>query len=141
MTDAQATPRTNRPLVEADERSQEFFDGAARGALVIQRCDDCGLWQNLDTRFCANCMSENLTWTDASGNAHVHMFGVMHQLYHPGFKDEIPYNIAVVELDEGPRIQTNIVGVPNEQIKVGMKVKAVFEQISDTTFVPKFAPA
>ena len=62
----------------------------------------------------------------------------MHQVLHPGFKDEVPYNVVQVELAEGPRIMSNIVGTPNDQIKVGMKVQVYFDKLSDEVTVPKF---
>jgi uncharacterized OB-fold protein len=64
----------------------------------------------------------------------------MHQLYHPGFKGEIPYNVTVVELEEGPRMTANLVGCPNDQIRVGMPVEVVFERITDEVTLPKFRP-
>ena len=65
----------------------------------------------------------------------------MHQRYHPGFVDDLPYNVAVVELEEGPRLNTNIVGVENEDLRVGMPVEVVFEELSDEVSLPKFRPA
>ena len=62
----------------------------------------------------------------------------MHQVLHPAFREEVPYNLIVVELDEGPRLTSNLVGTPDDQIRVGMRVEAVFEQLSDAVSVPKF---
>ena len=64
----------------------------------------------------------------------------MHQTYHPGFSGDGPYNVAVVELEEGPRLNTNIVGVANEDLKVGMPVEVIFEAASDEVSLPKFQP-
>lgn len=62
----------------------------------------------------------------------------MHQLLHPAFRDEIPYNVIVVELEEGPRLTSNLVGTPDREIRVGLPVEAVFEELSDEVSVPKF---
>ncbi len=141
MSQEQGTTAIPRPAVEVDEESAPFFDGAARGILMVQRCDDCKAWLAPVARLCSECLSENIAWAQASGRGSVHTFGIMHQLYHPGFRSEIPYNIAVVELEEGPRLQTNIVGCANSDITVGMKVRVTFDRVSDTITVPKFAPA
>jgi len=137
----QAKPTTARPAVEPDEASRPFFDGAAKGLLMIQRCNDCKAWLAPVARLCTECLSESIGWAQASGRGRVHTFGIMHQVYHPGFQSEVPYNITIVELEEGPRLQTNVVGCSNADIRVGMKVQAVFEHASGTVSVPKFRPA
>ncbi len=140
MTSPQAATPLSRPSVVADERSAPFFDGAANGQLVIQRCDGCQTWLAPVKKMCTECLSEDLSWAPVSGRATVHSFALMHQLYHPAFKGEIPYNVTVVELEEGPRMPTNIVNCANDDIKVGMKVSVVFEKAGEA-MVPKFAPA
>ena len=65
----------------------------------------------------------------------------MHQLYHPSWKAEIPYTLAVVQLDEGPRMHTNLVNVPVEDVHVGMRVKGHFDDVTDEVTLPKFEPA
>jgi len=68
-------------------------------------------------------------------------FNVMHQIYHPGFADEVPYAVVVVQLAEGAKLTSNLVGVPPAAVKIGMPVKVVFEDITDAVTLPKFAPA
>ena len=92
------------------------------------------------SRACTECLSESLEWVPASGRATLFTFAVMHQRYHPGFFDEIPYNIAVVELEEGPRLNTNIIGVPNEGLRVGMPLVVSFEEVGEGVVLPKFRP-
>ncbi len=133
--------RIEKPIPEPDEASAPFFDGAARGVLMIMRCEGCGTYLAPGTRFCSECLGEDLTWTEASGRGELFTFGIMHQRYHPGFDAEIPYNIAVVELEEGPRVNTNVVGCSNDELVVGMKLQAVFEKVADGVHLPKFRPA
>jgi len=129
-----------KPVPEADDASRPFFDGANQGHLMLMRCESCGAYRFPSRDRCDVCWSTETAWVEASGKGTVYTFGIMHQLYHPGFKDEIPYNVTVVELAEGPRITTNIVDCPNDQIRAGMAVEATFARVSDSVSLPKFRP-
>ncbi len=129
-----------RPGVVADEASAPFFEGAAAGVLRLKRCSACQRWLNPAAFLCSNCLSDQLDWAEASGRGVLYTFGIVHQLYDPGFAPEIPYNVAVVQLEEGPRLNTNIVGCPNESLRVGMPVQVTFEPIAGGVTVPKFKP-
>lgn len=139
MTSQESGP-VARPTVVADEESAAFFEGTAQGELRLPRCSECGTWQNLGAISCFDCGGEDLKWEAASGRGTVHTFAIMHQLYHPGFADEVPYNLTVVELEEGPRLQTNLVDCPNDAITVGMPVTVIFADAGEAR-VPKFRPA
>jgi uncharacterized OB-fold protein len=130
-----------KPLPVPDEESRPFFDAAREGRLLIMRCKSCGAYRYPSRDRCDVCWSTDTAWVQASGRGTVYTFGIMHQLYHPGFKDEIPYNVVVVELEEGPRTYTNLVGIANDQIRVGMPVEVVFEKLTDEVTIPKFKPA
>ena len=129
-----------KPVPEPDEEWRPFFEGARRGSLMIQQCTQCSTYLAPGTTLCTECLSESLRWVQATGRGTLFTFGIMHQTYHPGFLGEAPYNVAVVELDEGPRLNTNIVGVANEELKVGMIVEVTFEAVSDEVSLPKFRP-
>ena len=137
----QSVERASKPIPQPDEPSRPFFDGAQRGELMIQRCTACGAFLAPGSRACTECMSEALEWLPASGKATLYTFAVMHQKYHPGFFDDLPYNIAVVELDEGPRLNTNVVGIANDDLRVGMPLVVTFEEVGDGVVLPKFRPA
>lgn len=130
-----------KPVPAPDELSAPFFEGARKGLLMIQRCTECGAYLAPGSRACTGCLGEALAWVPASGRGTVFTFGVMHQRYHPAFASEIPYNVAVVELEEGPRLNTNLVGVPNEEIRVGMAVEVTFDRLTDEVSIPKFRRA
>lgn len=132
-------PTVMKPVPEPDEASKPWFDAAMEGRLMLMRCLDCGQARLPARMHCDHCLSERTEWFQASGRGTVRTFAVMHQRYHPAFAAEIPYNIAVVELEEGPRIPSNLVGVPNEEIKVGMPVMVEFERYDDVA-MPKFRP-
>lgn len=78
-------------------------------------------------------------WEDASGHGKVFSFVVVYRVYHPAFANEVPYVVAVVELAEGPRLLSNIVGIAPDKVRCGMPVKVVFEDVSDDCTLPKFA--
>lgn len=128
----------SKPLPEADETSGPFFDGAMEGKLMLMKCSSCGLFRLPSRQHCDSCLSPEYTWEQASGRGTVRTFGVMHQRYHPGF--QLPYNVSIVELEEGPRITTNIVGIENSEIRVDMPVVVDWERHSDVA-LPKFRPA
>lgn len=131
-------PTATKPLPEADEASKPFFDGALEGHLMLMKCSNCGAWRLPSRHHCDECLSPDFTWERASGRGTVRTFGVMHQRYHAAFKT--PYNVTIVELEEGPRITTNIVGVGNDEIRVGMPVVVDWERHEDVA-LPKFRPA
>ncbi len=130
--------RPPKPIPEADETSREFFEGGLDGRLMLMRCKDCGTWRLPARQHCDACLSDQFAWEQSSGNGTVRTFGIMHQRYHPGF--ETPYNVTIVELDEGPRLPTNLVSIPNEEIRAGMRVVVHFEKHDDVA-LPKFRPS
>lgn len=139
MTQSVEAPR--KPVPQPDDASRAFFDGARRGVLMIQQCGDCQTWLAPGSMFCWSCLSDVVEWAQASGRGTLFTFAVMHQKYHPAFFDDLPYNIAVVELEEGPRLNTTIIGIPNDQLRVGMAVVASFEDVGEGVSLPKFRPA
>ena len=130
-----------KPIPEADELWQPFFDGARNGALMVQRCQACESHLAPGTARCTECWSESLAWVQASGQGTLFSYSIVHHIGHPGFRDEVPYVIAVVELEEGPRLNTNILRGDDTELKVGIPVEVVFEALSEEISIPKFRPA
>lgn len=126
-----------KPLPLPDEESRPFYDGAARGKLMLMRCNQCGAPRTPSRQHCDECLSPDYEWFEASGRGVVRTFGVMHQRYHPGFAADIPYVVAIIELDEGPRLPGNILGTPPEEVRVGMPVVVEWEHHEDVT-IPRF---
>jgi uncharacterized OB-fold protein len=86
-------------------------------------------------------LSEDAEWVTLSGKGTVFSFIVFHQVYNQAFAKDVPYNVALIQLDEGPRMFSNVVGVPNDAVKVGDRVEAVFEKATETVTIPRFRPA
>lgn len=129
-----------KPLPEADDASRPFYDGAMEGRLMLMRCGQCGAYRLPSRQHCDRCLSPQFSWVQASGKGTVRTFAVMHRVYHPAFAGEVPYNITVVELEEGPRIVSNLVGVANADIRADMPVQVEWERHSDVA-LPKFRPS
>jgi uncharacterized OB-fold protein len=127
-----------KPIPAITPNLAPFFEGAKHHQLVLQKCTACGTYRFPPRELCSSCLSNQSTWERVSGNGEVFSFTVMHQVYHPGFAGEVPYAVVLVELAEGPRITSNLVGVPPHEIRIGMPVKAVFEDLSEEVTLPKF---
>lgn len=121
--------------------TRPFFDGCAAGELRIQRCTDCERPYFYPRPVCPHCGSADVEWFTASGDATLYSYVISHRPA-PGFEDDAPYAIAVVQLAEGPRMMTSIVGVPNtpEALELDMPLRVRFEKRGELS-LPVFGPA
>jgi len=129
-----------KPLPRPTEDSAAFWAAAHKGELRMQKCGGCGHVRFPPALLCARCLSEDAEWVQLSGRGTVYSWIVVHQSQHPAFNSDTPYNVAIVELDEGPRMHTRIVGCDNDEISIGMPVEVVFEPVSDDTSLVYFKP-
>ena len=130
-----------RLIPPTSELTQPYWDAARRQELVIQRCDGCEHWLFPPRAHCPACGSGRLVWRPVSGRGSVYSFTVAHRPPHPVFAEQCPLTIAIVELEEGPRMMTNISGCEPGQVKVGMSVAVAFEAIDDSDILlPVFTP-
>jgi hypothetical protein len=132
---------STKPVPQPTPNTQPFFDYAARGELRIPRCLDCGLTFFYPRTACPSCASERLEWMLCSGRAKLHTY-LINTRPAPGFEEDAPYAIAVVQLEEGPRMMSNIVECPQtpEALALDMDLEVVFDKHGDVA-VPKFKPA
>lgn len=130
----------SKPIPAVTPELQPFFEAAQRDELVVQRCKKCGTHRFPPREICSACLSRDADWVRVSGAGEVYSFNIMHQVYHPGFADEVPYAVVVVQLKEGAKITSNLVGVKPHDIRIGMPVQVVFEKLSDEVTLPKFTP-
>jgi hypothetical protein len=129
-----------KPIPRATGELAPFFAAAKQGQLVVQRCASCGLDRFPPREVCSRCWSRDATWAPVSGRGEVYSFYLMHQVYHPGFASEVPYVVVLVQLEDGPRVLSNLVGCTREEIRVGMPVEVTFEDVSEDVALPKFRP-
>jgi uncharacterized protein len=130
-----------KPVPVPSSDSLEFFEGAKQGRLMLQRCGGCSKLRFVAKRRCDTCGSPESAWIQASGRATLVSFARVHQKFHPAFAAETPYPIATVELEEGPRLLTGLVGVQSILLKAGMPLVVVFEAAGPEWKIPKFKPA
>lgn len=128
-----------RPLPRGEEAP--FFAAAAEGKLLIQRCPACGRTVSYPRVVCPFCHDGTPEWAEASGRGTVYSFSVLHRAGVPGFEPDVPYVVALVDLEEGARMMANIVNVEPDAVEIGMAVTVTFERRSADLVVPQFEPA
>jgi uncharacterized OB-fold protein len=129
------------PAPLPDPLTQFFWDAAADGKLMIQRCNECGQHIHPPRPVCRKCLSTDLAPVEVSGRATLYAWTVAEQAFHPYFADKLPYVYATVELEEQrTKLITNIVGYPIDELRADMPVEVVFEPLTDTITLPKFRP-
>ena len=130
------------PRPEPDELTRFFWDGVNQHKLLIQRCQDCGVYVHWPKPICTKCLSANLAPSEVSGRGVLYSYGVAMQAFHPGFADKLPYIIAVVELEEQKdlKLVTNIIECPEEEVSVGMPVEVVYREVEEGLTLPLFKP-
>ena len=124
------------PVPTLDDK--EFWEACNRDELVIQQCADCSTLRHLPRPMCPKCHSMRVQWPVMSGRGTVHSFTFIHNPSHPALRDQVPYNVVLVELDEGPRVISNLLDTPFEDIHIGMPVVVVFQEVSPGVKLPKF---
>ena len=127
-----------KPLPTLTAENEGFWQAARRGELCLQKCSSCGHIRYPTSLVCPVCLADGAEWTRLSGRGTVYSYIVFHQVYNKEFAGDVPYNVALVQLDEGPRMFSNIVGTPNDQVKVGDRVAVVFEPATDDISIPRF---
>ncbi len=135
-----AEAQYQKPLPAISSLNKPFWDALKKHELRLQKCDGCGCVSYPPSPLCPQCWSRKSSWSRMSGRGRVNSWVVFHQSYYRGFDNELPYNVAEVELDEGPRLLTNLVGIANDQIYGGMPVEIVFEDVTSEVTLAKFRP-
>ena len=135
------TEQPKRPLPRPTRVSAPFWEAAREHRLVVQQCRLCGNLQHYPRPFCIRCGADTIDWKECSGRGTVYTFTIVRQAATPAFAGRVPYVFAIVELEEGPRMTTNITGCPPEEVRVGMPVVAQFEDASDEVSLITFRPA
>jgi uncharacterized OB-fold protein len=130
-----------KPLPVMTPWSAPFWEGCKRGELLIQKCQDCQTLNFYPKLYCASCLSSNLEWVKAGGKGKVYSYMVVYAFQPTEFAEDVPYVVAVVELDEGVRMMSNIVGCPPEEVRCDMRVEVVFEKATEEITLARFRPA
>ena len=136
---AEPARRTDLPTIEDDTRP--FWDAAGEGRFLVKRCRACGAVHHYPRQFCPSCWSDDVAWVDASGRATLYTWSVVYANDLPPFPERLPYVAAVVDLEEGPRVMTNIVDCDPDSVRVGQAVELVFHDTGAGSALPRFRPA
>lgn len=140
MADTTTVAKPRKPLPRPAPESVPFWEAAKNHRLELPRCNACGKFWFPPSQSCPHCLAADFTWTPASGRGTVFSFVVFHRVYHPAYEGEVPYVVALIALEEGPRMLSNIVGIPPDQVRCDMPVKVVFDDAADGVALPKFTP-
>jgi len=127
-------------LPRMTDEVEPFWEAAKDHELRMQKCGDCGYVRWVPSPVCPECWSKEYTWTELSGKGEVNSWVVFHKAYYEAFEDDLPYNVAEIELEEGPRYIANIVECDNDDIYTGMPVEVVFDDILEHLTLPRFKP-
>ena len=132
-------------LPVADLETAPYWEGTSAGKLLIKECGSCGRMFFYPRSHCPSCWSTDTTWREASGRGTVYTFTVVYQNDLPPFRDRVPYVVAIVELDEGVRMTSNIEGIAPEDVRCGMPVRVAFREEArrenEVVSIPVFRPA
>jgi uncharacterized OB-fold protein len=127
-----------KPVVVPSEDSGPFWAAAKGHKLSLQKCGTCGSFRFPPSPLCPECTAMGGEWTELSGRGKVSSFVVFHRAYHKSFEGDLPYAVALIELDEGPRLISSVVGTPPDQLRCDMPVMVVFDDVTPDCTLPKF---
>ena len=129
-----------KPLPTIDPGTRPFWDAAREHRLRLPRCLACGQHHFYPRELCPHCHSDDLEWCDVSGRGEVYSFTIARRPAGPVYADDVPYVIAMIALDEGPRMLTNLVVEDVETVRIGDRVEVRFDDVTPEVTLPKFAP-
>jgi uncharacterized protein len=127
-----------KPLPVIEKWNAPYWQAAKRHEFVAQRCRACGYVHLPPGPVCTNCLSDDQDWVPLSGKGTINSYGVYHQQWHPGFADAMPYNVALIELAEGPQIISQVIGCENDALACGLPVEVTFDDVTPEVTLPKF---
>lgn len=133
---ARVHPGLPVPTIDAD--GARYWEGARAGKLLLQRCGGCGVVRFYPRHLCPACWSPDHAWIEASGRGRVHSFTIIHRPPSPEFADRVPYVVALIDLDEGPRMMTNVIGDAALSVAIDDPVAVTFEERAGGFMLPQF---
>ena len=129
-----------KPIPVPSDESRPYWAGIREHRLLMPKCEACDKRWFPPSLHCPHCGSAKWNWEQVSGRGKIFSYVVYHRVYHPGFADEVPYAVAVIELEEGPRMLSNVVGLPPDDLRCEMPVEIVYDDITEQATIPKFRP-
>ena len=120
--------RAQKPIPRPSPESRTFWEGAKEKRLLLPRCNHCGRFFFPPSQRCRHCLSPDIAWAESKGTGRIYSFVIYHRSYHPAFEADVPYVVAIVELDEGVRLLSNIVGIPPDKVRCDARVRVTFQE-------------
>ena len=136
-----ATNVEPKPIPIVDDDSRPYWDAARNQHLSIPKCDSCGLYVFYPRVICPHCKSEAIVWRDVAGVGVVYSFTIVRFAISSAYAADVPYVVALIRLNEGVLIMANIVACQPDEVVIGMRVRVVFEKVSDEITLPQFCPS
>ena len=128
-----------RPRPTIDEYNRAFWEALNEHRIRMPRCASCGHVQYPMGPICSACLGQTLEWVDLSGFGKVWGYAIYHHVFDPAFATEVPYNVSMIELEEGPLLASNVIGIELDALHTGLDVEAVFEPVEGQTLL-RFRP-
>ena len=129
-----------KPLPQPNPDTKPFWEGCKKHELRFEKCRNCGHVRWPPSIICPMCYSKHTEWIRASGKGKTYTFVVYHQAFHKAFENNLPYVTAIIELEEGPRLLSNIVGCNPQEVRCDMPLEVTWEDINEEFSLPKFKP-
>lgn len=129
-----------KPLPAADPATREYWEAARRGELRLPRCVDCGRFHFYPRTLCPHCGGVNLEWQPGSGYGEVYSLTIVQRAPSPAFENDVPYVVAVIALDEGPHLMSNVVNISPQLVRIGQRVRIGFRSVGEGEALPVFEP-
>jgi len=129
-----------KPLPHPDPLTAPYWAAAREHRFVLPRCEACLAHHFYPRSVCPHCGSPRIAWQEASGRGTVYTYTIIHRAPSPAYVADVPYAVAVVALEEGPHLMTNIVDCAPDAISIGMPVRVAFRDVSAEVTLPVFAP-
>jgi uncharacterized OB-fold protein len=130
----------DKPLPVSDPGTETFWSEARAARLTIPRCLDCGRHHFYPRALCPHCHSDRLEWSQVSGRGTIHSYTIVRRAPGPAFAADVPYAVVLIDLAEGPRMLSNLVGAKVDTIRIGDTVEVVFDAVTDEVTLPSFRP-
>jgi uncharacterized OB-fold protein len=129
-----------KPLPTISGETKPFWDSCRKGELIIQQCSNCNEYQYYPRGICSNCWTNDVKWIHSTGKGKVWTYTITYQNRTPGFAEDVPYVLALVELEEGVKMFTNIIACDPKEVRIGMEVEVTFVKANNFITIPYFQP-
>jgi uncharacterized OB-fold protein len=127
-----------KPLPIITDDNSPYWEYIRKHELRMQKCTQCGFIRFPVSIVCPKCHAMDAEWVKLSGKGIIYSYVIYRIAYHPAYQNDIPYVVAIIQLEEGPRMESNITGCRMEDVKINLPVEVIFEDVTDTVTLPKF---